>query len=451
MKGIFKYSLLVACAAMGAGFAACSDDTPAEQDKGATPVVKYVRPADAATADSLLTSASLGAKVVFVGDNLGDVQQVWFNDQKAKLNPTMVTSHTIICDIPNNIPGEVTGKARLITSTGIEVEYPFAVTVPAPRVNKVDCEYVHAGDLMTIDGAYFADDPNVPLTVTVAGVPAVIKELTEQQLVIEVPEGAQEGTIVVTSIYGKGESGFHYMDTRGMLFDFEPDGLTGLGMAGQCWHARPTRGDDLSISGDYMIIGNANVPLSAAADWNDNDYSFEYWAGSWNTPTDYPARVGERLFDVADFSDHNNKCLKFELMIPSANAWQAGAMHVIFSPTSMVSLGNAGTDVFGNTVAGCNNSFLQTGANGGYDLARYLWTPWTGSEAYHTGDKWITVTMPISDFKYNADGTGAARMLSDVTDFANLDIFIWGGGADLGGVECTPLFYIDNIRVVPNK
>ena len=38
------------------------------------------------------------ARLAFVGDNLGDVQQVWFNDQKAKLNPTMVTSHTIIVD-----------------------------------------------------------------------------------------------------------------------------------------------------------------------------------------------------------------------------------------------------------------------------------------------------------------------------------------------------------------
>ncbi|MDE6160930.1 MAG: hypothetical protein K2F77_04660 [Muribaculaceae bacterium] len=448
MKNIFKYTLLAAGCAVAILSTACTEETYAEQDKGATPVVKYVRPCDINLSDSLLTGASLGQQIAFVGDNLGDVQQVWFNDKKALLSPNLVTSHTIIVNVPNAIPGEVTGQARLITSTGIEVSYPFDVTVPAPRVEKMDCEYAHAGDVVTIEGAYFADDPNVPLTVAIGGVQAEIRTLAQDKLEVVVPEGASEGPVVVTSIYGKGESGFNYMDTRGMLFDFEPDGLTGLGMGGQCWHARPTRSDDLSISGNYMIIGNGEKELSENADWDDTNYSFEYWAGSWNTPTDYPARVGERLFDVVDFTDFNEKCVKFELYIPASNAWQAGAMQLFFSPVSMVSLGNPGTDVFGDAVAGSNNSFFDSKEKGGYGLGRYLWTPWSSSEAYHTGGKWITLKFPIKDFVHDYDGTAATRMLSDVTDFANFDIFIWAGGVT--GVACTPLFYIDNIRVVPN-
>ncbi|MDE6270790.1 MAG: IPT/TIG domain-containing protein [Muribaculaceae bacterium] len=452
MKGILKYTLLLAGIATGATMVSCSDETPAQKDKGATPVVKYVRPADIEHSDSLITAASLGQKIVFVGENLGDVQQIWFNDKKSKLNPTMVTSHTIICDIPNSIPGEVTNIARIITGTGIEIEYPFQVVVPAPSIKDVNCEYAPAGSLMTINGAYFADDPNVPITVKIAGVDAPIKELTETRLVVEVPEGAQEGPVNVTSIYGSTDSKFHYMDTRGMLFDFDPDGITGLG-TGQSWHARPVVEDEHSISGAYMVIGNADVPLSAGGDWNDSDYSFEYWAGAWTDPVSYPERVGERLYDVADFSDFNNKSIKFELMIPSSNPWQAGAMHVLFTPLSMVSFGAEGVDVFGNQVAGCTNVFFHTSADGGYDMARYLWVPWTDSQAYDTADQWITVTMPISDFKFNADGTGASRMLGDITDFANFDIFVWGGdagGAAPTGVACSPLFYIDNIRVVAN-
>ena len=41
----------------------------------------------------------------------------------------MVTSHTIIVDIPNLLPGEVTNEARFITSTGVETVYPFNVFV----------------------------------------------------------------------------------------------------------------------------------------------------------------------------------------------------------------------------------------------------------------------------------------------------------------------------------
>ena len=192
MKTISRYTF-PACAALllAGGFASCSE-TDAEKDKGATPVIKYARVCDAELADSLIVSAALGSHICFVGDNLGDVQQVWFNDQKAKLNPTMVTSHTIIVDIPNNIPGEVTNIAKFITSSGNTVDYPFNVTVPAPRIDKMTCEYAHAGDIVTLSGAYFADDPNVPITVTFPGnIPAEIRSISQDALEIEVPEGSE--------------------------------------------------------------------------------------------------------------------------------------------------------------------------------------------------------------------------------------------------------------------
>ena len=351
----------------------------------------------------------------------------------------MVTSNTIIVDIPNVIPGEVTNMARFITSTGIETQYPFEVSVPAPRIDKMSCEYAHAGDVVTLDGAYFADDPNVPLTVSFGDVPATIKSIDQNRLTVEVPAGASEEPIVVTSIYGEGVSPFKYMDTTGMLFDF--DGLTGLGTA-QSWHARPIISDETSISGNYITLGDGNTLLAGKDAWDDNNFSFEYWAGSWNTPTDYPARVGDRLCDIADFSDFNNMSLKFEICIPADKAWQSCAMQMIFAGTDKVSFGNAGTDIFGNTVAGCNNSYFQSG------WARGLWTPWTAAEAYHTDGKWVTVSFPIKDFVYQGDGSGADSFLSSPEDFASLQLFLWNGGVT--GVDCTPLLKIDNIRVVKN-
>ena len=275
MKNKLIYTFMAIAGMATAGMMVSCNETYAEQDKGATPVIKYARTCNINEADSLVASASLGAHLCFVGDNLGDVQQVWFNDQKAKLNPTMVTSNTIIVDIPNVIPGEVTNMARFITSTGIETQYPFEVSVPAPRIDKMSCEYAHAGDVVTLDGAYFADDPNVPLTVSFGDVPATIKSIDQNRLTVEVPAGASEEPIVVTSIYGEGVSPFKYMDTTGMLFDF--DGLTGLGTA-QSWHARPIISDETSISGNYITLGDGNTLLAGKDAWDDNNFSFEYWA-----------------------------------------------------------------------------------------------------------------------------------------------------------------------------
>lgn len=437
MKNLFRYiSLASVCTLTVCSLASCSEETDAEKDKGATPVIKYARVCDIEAADSLVTEASLGAHIAFVGDNMGDIQQVWFNDQKAKLNPTMVTSHTVIVDIPNNIPGEVTNNIRFITSGGIEVNYPFNVVVPAPRIDAMSCEYAKAGENVTITGAYFADDPNVPLTVTFPGdIEAQIKSITQEAIVVEVPDGTTEGPISIASIYGKGVSSFNYLDTNGMLFDF--DGLTGLTNHG--WHAMAIEDTD-GISGNYVRLGDGATTLAGKDAWDDANFSFEYWAGAWTDPVTYPAREGERLFDVADFSDYQNKVLKFEICIPSSGAWQACAMQLIFSGTDKVSMGNPGTDIYGNTVAGCNNAYLQGG------WARGLWTPWTATSAYHTDGKWITVSFPLSDFVYADDGSAATNHIGSVEDFANLQIFLWKGGVD--GVDCTPLIKIDNIRVV---
>lgn len=444
MKNIFRYMAAASLLISGAAAVTSCSETDAEKDKGETPVIKYVRTCDPATSDSLIVAASLGDKLAFVGEGLGDVQQVWFNDQKAKLNPTMVTSNVIIVDVPNVIPGEVTNIARFITSTGVTTEYPFTISVPGPRIDEMDCEYALPGSNATFTGAYFVDDPNVPMTVTFeGGKQAEIVSYTQESLTFTVPEGAVEGPITVSTIYGTSETSFHYADTRGMLFDFEDNGITGLGLpgCGQRWHENAYGDDENSIAGRYYIFGDGSTVMSADGGWNDGKFAFEYWPGSWNTPTDYPARLGERLTDIVDFSDYQNMSLKFEMRIPSEYPWGAGAMQVIFAGTDKVSLGNAGTDVFGNSVAGSNNSYFQGG------LCRGLYRPWTETEPFHTDGKWITVSYPIKDCVYDMSG-GKGTIPLTTADFSSLTLFITGGG--LNGTECTPLIYIDNIRVVKN-
>lgn len=245
-------------------------ETDAEKDKGSTPVIKYARVCDPSKSDSLIVAASLGSKIVFVGDNLGDVQQIWFNDQKALLNPVMVTSNTIVVDVPNVIPSEVNNTARFITSTGIETDVPFQVTVPGPRIDKIDCEWTRPGDQAVITGAYFANDPTFPLTVTFPGnLEARIVSFDQTTATVVVPEGAVEGPITVSTIYGKGKSSFHYADTRGMLFDFDVDGATGLGIDGRCWHNQAFVSDELSLDGTYLRLGDGATALNDDA-WDDN-------------------------------------------------------------------------------------------------------------------------------------------------------------------------------------
>ncbi|MDN0066195.1 glycan-binding surface protein [Bacteroides gallinaceum] len=422
--------------------ASCEDEPDKYEVADGLPTVRYIRSPYAVSADSLITEASTGTTICLVGENLRSIYELYFNDVQAILNSSYMTDNTVIVDVPQSIPTEVSNKMYMVTRNGETVEYDFSVTVPAPTLTTMSCEYAPAGSEVTITGNYFVDDPNVPLSVVFPGDIEVTEftNISQSSISFIMPECTEEGAIDVTTIYGTTTSAFHYLDTRGMLFDF--DGMTGLGNHG--WHDRTITSDETSITGNFVQLGDGNTTLDAAGGWNDSQFAFEYWPGNWNTPTDYPEGEGIRLYDLADFSDYTNMSIKFEMYIPSSNPWSSGAMQVIFAGTDLVTYGNGGTDIYGNAIAGPNNTYFQND-----ELPRALYRPWTTTGSYHTDDQWVTVSLPISsNFIYGFNGGTATGTLS-ADDFASLVIFVTGGGVE--GTECTPLIKIDNIRAVPNR
>ena len=181
--------------------------------------------------------------------------------------------------------------------------------------------------------------------------------------------------------------------------------------------------------------------MSEDGGWDDGHFSFEYWPGDWTDPISY--NDSPLLSEYADFSKWEDMALKFELYIPSANPWMAGSMQLIMAGVDKITGSGAGVDIYGNTVPGANNTFFN-----GNSLPRGLYTPWVTTGSYDTGDEWLTVTVPFSNFIYGADGSVATGSLS-ASDFTSLTIFVWSGGNK--GTECQPVLKIDNIRAVPNK
>ena len=77
---------------------------------------------------------------------------------------------------------------------------------------------------------------------------------------------------------------------------------------------------------------------------------------------------------------------------------------------------------------------------------RGLYLPWKDTGSYDTGNKWITVTMKLSEFNKTHDGNKCDNALSK-TRMTGLSFFVWNGG--VVGKDCDPIICIDNIRVVP--
>jgi hypothetical protein len=131
--------------------------------------------ASLAASDSLIEGAYMANTICLVGDNLRSIYELYFNDQKAILNTSLMTDHTLIVDVPKTIPTDVTNKIYMINMAMDTVTYDFKVLVPAPVVSSMSNEYAKPGTVATIYGDYLLDDPNVPLEIIFPG--NVIPEL----------------------------------------------------------------------------------------------------------------------------------------------------------------------------------------------------------------------------------------------------------------------------------
>ena len=415
--------------ASGLSLQSCKDQPDKFELTGGTPTIQYIRPASLSSSDSLLVEAFPQTNICIVGSNLTSIQQMYFNDKKAILNTSFITDNTLIVQVPSDIPDEVSDKIYMITQNHDTLTWDFHVVIPAPQVTQMSCEYAAPGSVATITGSYFIDDPNVPLEIVFPdGKKAEIKDINASRsaVTIVVPECTTEGQLTVTSIYGSSKSSFHYLDTRGMLFDFDtPNAVSGAVLGNHGWHNQKIETDETALSGNFLRLGDPTVELDEEGAWNDGNFSFEYWPGNWQDPENY-AGDGIRLTDLVDFSDYANMSYKFEMLVPKANPWASGAMQIIVGGVTKISMGSAGVkDIDGNTLAGCNNTYFNND-----ELPRGIYRPWEATGSFDTADEWITVTLPISDF-------------------TSLTIFVVAGG--ITGTACYPVIKIDNIRAVPNK
>lgn len=434
LKNILLCSIAVSACVLAVS--SCEDYPDAFTPTGGLPTVHYIRYAEN---DNVIEQAFMQETICIVGDNLKSIHEIWFNDRPAVLNTSLMTDHTLLVQVPKGLPEVQTDRIYLITRDKETVECAFKVLAPKAIIKAMSFEYAEPGSEAFITGEYLIEPeiefPNAKVTNIISN--------DGNKIVFTVPEGALPGKVKITTPSGVSASPFMYMDNRGLLFDF--DGTNGLYTINKGWHATPIV--DGGVSGQCLCMDGSAETISAdGGDWHDGAFHFEYWAGNWQDPETYGDWDGRRLNDIIDFSDFAKMCLKFEVCIDADKAWTGCPMQIIFSDVTLVSNGNAGvTDKYGNTLAGCNNTYMN---DSGISLPRYLWRPWKESGSFHTNGQWQTVTIPIAEFTSFWDGTVANGSLTKES-FANLEFFFAGGSKSEGSAGPAPTLKIDNIRAVP--
>jgi hypothetical protein len=397
-------AMLLLFTALLTGWVACEKDDPS--DSNATPHVKYVRPTNAAAADSLLTKAAMGSTIALIGDGLEGVCEIWFNDQKAKLNPVYITSTSIIVTVPGSMPEEITNTITLKTLKGKQGVYnDFAVIIPSPSVVSILNEWTADGANATIYGNYFFADANGQLVEVLfpGNLKGEVIEFDEKTINVKVPNGALSGTITVETIYGKGRSQFTFREKEGLFIDAEePTGVWNT------WN-RSAFATEGGTSGQYILLQGTT--------------------GSWAWPSDAISIVYQRpdQTPIVTEGEPGDYALKFEA---NSIAWSGARLTMWFTPVS----GEVDVD--------------------SPDVAQYYWQPFlAGEETYvdYVTNGWRTITIPLSEFnrsKYaDEKENGAARSIGNVNDLVNFCAMPFGAAAGNAPFDLR----LDNFRIVKIK
>ena len=217
MKSINKILLVVLLLTGVTGiFISCDKDNDSSTG---TPSITYVRITRPQSSDSLLVGAGQGQLIAIVGKNLQDAVEVWFNDRQARLTPTYITNTSLLVSVPNPIPTIITNKMKIVFKNGFILFHDFVVEISEPWVASMVSEFVNDGDVATIRGDFFYE----PLTVKFeGGLTGTIVSVTDQEIKVRVPAGAQPGRITVKTNFGETKSSFFFRDPRNHFIDSDP-------------------------------------------------------------------------------------------------------------------------------------------------------------------------------------------------------------------------------------
>lgn len=425
MKNIVKSFALVLGACMVAlGFQSCEQDPNAYQVTKGEPVIKYIITTEAAASDSIITEAFTESVICVVGDNLRSTKKVFFNDREAVLSPSFINNHTMILSVPSQLPDNITNMIYFCAENGDTVTFPFKVNAPGPSISAISCEFLKPGEEGVLTGNYFVDNATTPLEVIMPdGQSAQITKFEQTSITFIVPDNCTEaGQIKVKTAYGEGKSAFYFRDDRNIIVDF--DGSHGGNADGGGWrwgadHKHKTADWESvpAIDGDFLFLAGH---LDANGGWNDNSFEFDIWGVNLlSLPKNAAMLANNELKDL---------CLKFEAYVPKDHQWTVGGLQFIW-------MGD-------ETASNAPHSDVT--------FPRGMWRPWADKSPYDTDNKWVTVTIPFTEFCYNSKYDKLATSIEDKALLNGLTIFVLEGTTD-ALKECDPWIAIDNIRIVPVK
>jgi hypothetical protein len=345
--------------------------------------------------DSAINALRPGDYIVVQGNNLENVEAIYFDGFPATFNPTYASAHNFVVQVPTtipfaSIPSALFNTVKVVTASG-STTYNFSIEAPKPFVSSISNEMPNPGDKITLYGSgLFA----ISSLILPGNISVPVSDITSDPggtfTTFTLPAGfvSQTGPIVVTTKYGVTTSSAILNDQADVVCNFDDKNLNDPANS-----TAVITNDGSIYPGNHGNYARMSFPSMAAGDWGDG------------SPGRRLVLTYFQWLPVANVNDPTtNWAVKFEIYVK--NPWVGGCLFV--------------QDWTWN------------------HTCRY--EPFLATGSYQTNG-WVTVTLPLSNFKSKPTSGPTAYIDGTGTPFATVAGLIGASGNDRLG------FFLDNSLV----
>ncbi len=466
----FKYYILPVAALLSLGFASCNDDDEYFDEKYQDKPIKitqvYLEDYKSSVPDRPVEFARLSQMIRLEGEGLFGVKKVYINGYDTYFNRAYVTDNSLIISINRDTPvtdcdPEVRNTIRIVKDK-TELIYPFLIRNGYSIIESVDPTLPQPGETVTVYGSYLHETAKITLPGGVEVTSGIENDPEGEWFKFTMPSGVNEGGALISeSPNGVTQSPAYFNETRGLLVDFDTEGLQGAWSWKENGSMLSNKVEDGDLVEDPAGTGRGYcvqiVPdrlLNAGGIPSGKPRATEcHSVGDGNLEWENWARMADLIPAETPVTE-----VAFQCDIYCPEPWSGTGFFQVQLINNYNFAGFGSDDDGKNNLVYCFAPWLQTGKGG--DIVPFKTSGWS------------TITIPLSSInKYAtliADPESATPTFQMVIDdrmaakypnfgigFVNTDFDYVNAAGETVSLKSTaftgPKIYLDNWRIVPYK
>ena len=396
-----KYFLCLAIAAVV--FTGCKDD-----DNGGSTTQMTIDKIfleninDEVNKDREVEFARLGQLLRIQGSGFMGLKKIYINGYETYFNNALMTDNNVWVTLNGDTPVEkadesVRNTITLYKSDSNKLVYKFTIRAAAPSISSCDNTLPKAGETVTVYGTNLQETTKVTLPGGIEITSGIISDEDGKWYSFTMPDGVTEaGSITSEGANGTAVTPAYFNDFRCFVTDF--DGKGELGSWSATYSSDDLVSDPLATGRGKVAMLVPQVKLDAGGlDAGSNSLLWAT-AGNDNANDDW-----SRMFSIIpETTLASNLALQFDIYCPEP--WdESGQLE--FSLQN--NLSNYGWN------SDCTKFSAQ------YKNTAAVWIPWLNDDGTHqaftTGQRWQTITLPLSKFgNYNPETRPQCRLVSQL-------------------------------------